>query len=386
MVVAEVALSFVLLIGSGLMVRSFLELQRIDPGFDPHNLLTFQLLGGRGGTTPELRAAFEREVQHQLASIPGAVSVTAGAPFPLAGGFTPIRWGLENALADPTKFQAVDFQIVLPGYFETMGMKLLGGRTFNDADNTVGRSGVVIDRYLAAKAFPGQSAIGKRIFVRIQTPAPVPVEILGVVEHERNAVLATAGREQIYFTDAYLGNGFANTWAIRTQGDPAQLAGAVHTAITHVDPKLLIVQLQPMSKMVSEAQAHTRFQLLLIGVFAVMAALLAGVGLYGVLSTVVRQRTAEIGVRMALGAAPVKIFGLVVGHGMTLSSLGVGVGIVAAVTLTRVMESMLVGVKPTDLVTFLSMTALFLAIAPLSAWLTARRAAGRDPTVALRDE
>ena len=384
-VVAEVALSFVLLIGSGLMFRSFVELQRIDPGFNPHNLLTFQLLGPRGNT-PELRAAAEQETKRQLSELPGAVSVTAGAPFPLTGGFSPIRWGLETALSDSTKFQAVDFQVVLPGYFETMGTKLVAGRTFNDADNAPNRTGVIVDRILAAKAYPGQNAVGKQIYVRIRTPQPVPVEILGVVEHQRVSTLAEAGSEQIYFTDAYLGGAFANTWAIRTKGDPVQLAGQVHSTIAHLDPKLLIGEVQPMTNLVSKAQAHTRFQLLLIGVFAVMAVILAGVGLYGVLSTVVRQRTSEIGVRMALGAAPVKIFGLVVGQGMALSCFGVGVGVVAAALLTRVLQTMLVGVKPTDPLTFGAMVALFLAIAAVASWLPARRAAGLDPTVALRDE
>src|SRR6267378_4806453 len=143
-VVAEVALSFVLLIGSGLMFRSFLELQRIDPGFDPRGLLTFQVLGGRGGNKPEQRAAFTRQIQERLRAVPGIQRVTAASPFPLAGGFNQIRWGTEEALSDPGKFQAVDFQIVLPGYFESMRTPLVAGRTFTDADNVPGRNLVVI--------------------------------------------------------------------------------------------------------------------------------------------------------------------------------------------------------------------------------------------------
>src|SRR6266849_684245 len=169
-VVAEVTLSFVLLIGSGLMFRSFLELQRIDPGFDPRGLLTFQILGNRGGNTPEERTAFMHQIQERLRAITGVQSVAASFPFPLAGGFSPIRWGTEEALSDPGKFQAVDFQIVLPGYFESMHTPLIAGRTFTDADNVPGRNLVVINQQLADKAFPNQSAVGKRILIRIRTP------------------------------------------------------------------------------------------------------------------------------------------------------------------------------------------------------------------------
>ena len=385
-VVAEVALSFVLLIGSGLMFRSFLELQRINPGFNPHGLLTFILLGGRGGPKPEERAARQREIQMRLQSIPGVDAVTASSPFPLAGGFNPIRWGLEPALTDPSKFQAVDVQFVLPGYFEVLHTPLIAGRTFTDADNAPGRKGVVIDQFLAAKAFPGESAVGKRLLIRVRTPEPEWVEVLGVVAHQRDTSLAVPGREQIYFTDGFVGHGAARSWAIHTRGDPAKYASAVRAAIAGLDPHLLVSEMLPMDALVEHAQASTRFSLLLIGVFAGVAALLAGVGLYGVLSTVVRQRTPEIGVRMALGAAPGSIFSLVVGQGLRLSAAGIALGLLAAFELTRAMTSMLVGVKPTDPATFVSMAALFFAIAAIASWLPAQRAARLDPTSALREE
>ncbi len=385
-VVAEVALSFVLLIGSGLMFRSFMELQRIDPGFNPHGLLTFQLVGGRGGKQPQERAARQREIQTRLRELPGVDAVTASFPLPLAGGFSPIRWGLEPALSDPSKYRAVDFQIVLPGYFEVMHTPLIAGRTFTDADNAPDRKGVVIDQMLAAKAFGGESAVGKRLLIRIRTPEPEWVEVIGVVAHQRDTSLQVAGREQIYFTDGFLGHGAAGNWAIHAAGDPAKYAPAVRAAISKVDPSLLATEVQPMDALVDHAQAATRFSLLLIGVFASVAALLAAVGLYGVLSTVVRQRTAEIGVRMALGAAPSSIFSLVVGQGLRLSALGITVGLAAALELTRAMDSMLVGVKATDPVTFGAMAVLFFAIAAVASWLPARRAAGLDPTVALRQE
>ena len=186
--------------------------------------------------------------------------------------------------------------------------------------------------------------------------------------------------------DGFFGHGVAGFWAIRTPGDPAKYGDAVRAAIARIDPQLIVSDLQPMDKLVDLAQAGTRFSLLLIGVFAVIAVLLAGVGLYGVLATVVRQRTPEIGVRMALGAAPASVFGLMIGQGLRLSAAGIGIGLIAATVLTRVMISMLVGVKPTDPLTYAAMVALFFLIAALASWIPARRAATLDPTRALRDE
>ena len=382
--VTQVALAFVLLIGSGLMFRSFLALQHVNAGFDPQDLLTFQLQRS-GQPTLEQRAALQQNVRDRLAAIPGVVSVGAANPLPLAGGFNPVRWGLEPALTDPSKYQAADFQFVLPGYFETMKTPLLAGRTFTQADNAPQRLVVIIDEILAAKAFPGASAVGKRLLTRVTTPEPVWMEVIGVVAHQRESSLAQVGREQIFATDAYIGN-FANNWVLRTSGAPEGYAQRVRATIAAAGSQLLITNLKPMDSLVSEAQSGTRFSLLLIGVFASMAVILAGVGLYGVLSTLVRQRTAEIGVRMALGAAPASIFRLVVGQGMILSMAGVALGLAAALVLTRAMTSMLVGVKPTDGMTYGAMAILFFAIAGLSSWAPAHRAAGLDPTTALRDE
>ncbi|HEX5885667.1 MAG TPA: FtsX-like permease family protein, partial [Pyrinomonadaceae bacterium] len=384
-VVVEVALAFVLLIGSGLMFRTFINIQRVNLGFEPRGLLTFQLLGNVGNTPEELKN-FKRQLREQLDAIPGVNSVTASNPLPLAGGFSPVRWGKEEALQDPTKFQAADLQIVLPGYFEAMGTRLLAGRTFTEEDSTPDRNMLIVDQALAAKAFPNESAVGKRILFRVRTPEAQWGEIIGVVAHQRNTSLVEPGREQLYVTDGYVNHQAASWWALRTDGDPAALAGAVRDVVRRAGSETLINEMQPMDSHVVEAQAQTRFSLLLIGVFSTIAALLAGVGLYGVLATSVRQRTAEIGVRMALGAAPSRIFRLMVGKGLYLSMIGIGIGLLAAFWLTRVLASMLVEVEPTDPVTFVSVAALFLVIAFLASWLPALRAAGLDPTTALRNE
>jgi predicted permease len=387
-VMAEVALSFILLIGSGLMFRSFLKLQSIDAGFDPHHLLTFQIQGARlNKKTPELRAASVHEITDHLKAISGVQGVTGSFPFPLTGRFSPIRWGREDAARDPSHFQATDFQIVLPGYFETMRTPLLAGRTFTDEDNLPGRDSVVVDEALAAKAFPGQSAIGKHILIRLRTPEAEKVQIIGVVAHQRVKSLAEAGREQIYFPDAFVGSGAIQSWALRTGSDPASYENQVRATIKALDPQLLVDKMETADSVVYDAQASTRFSLLLISVFAVIAALLAGVGLYGVISTSVRQRTSEIGVRMAMGAERGDILRLVVLQGMRLSAAGILIGVFGSILLSRVITALLVGgIKPTDVTTYVSMTAAFLAISALASWLPARRASSLDPVKALREQ
>jgi predicted permease len=384
--VAEVALSFVLLVGSGLMVRSFIALQHVDLGFDPHHLLTFQLLGVAGEPQPQARAARVREIQTRLGEIAGVETVTAAAFVPLSGGYSAIRWGKEDALTDSSRYQATDWQTVLPGFFEAMRTPLIAGRTFTDADNAPDRKYVIVDQMLAAKAFPHESAVGKRILIRIQTPEPEWVEIIGVVAHQRAVSLVESGHEQIYFSDGFRTYGRVFRWILRTSGDPAATAPAVRAAIAKLDPHLLITEMEPMSVWVDRAQAGTRFALLLIGVFAVIAAVLAAVGLYGVLATFVRQRTAEIGVRMALGATPSRIFSLVVGQGVWLSAAGIGIGLIAAAALTRVMGSMLVGVRANDPSTFIAIVLFFFVITALACWIPAWRASSLDPTRALREE
>jgi putative ABC transport system permease protein len=356
----------------------------VDPGFDPNGLLTFQLLGGLPGPA-EQRTASQRQLEDRLRVIPGVIGVTASNPFPLAGNFSTIRWGLEDALTDSSKYQAVDWQIVRPGYFETIRTPLVSGRTFTEADNDPKRNLVVVDTMLAAKAFPNDQAVGKRILIRIRTAEPEWVEIIGVVGHQRVTSLSDPGREQVYFAERFLGGGGATRWAVRTTGDPAHISNAVRAVVAEVDPQWLINEMQPMSVLVSRAQSTTRFSLVLIGVFAMMATVLVSVGLYGVLSTMVRQRTAEIGVRVALGASPGRIVRMIMGYGLRLSVVGIVIGLASAFVLTRAMRSMLVGVGPTDAMTYLIMGLVFFAIAAVSLYLPARRAAALVPTVALRE-
>ena len=210
--------------------------------------------------------------------------------------------------------------------------------------------------------------------------------MIGVVEHQRHGSLARDGREAFFMTEGSVGFGAANRWAVRTSGDPSALATAVRSAVSSVNPRVGVIDVQPMLAFIGRAQAQTKFALVLIAVFAAIALILAAVGLYSVLSTTVRQRQAEIGVRMAFGAEHGRIFRMMVGQGLKLSAAGLACGAAAALVLTRVIQSMLVGVEPTDPATFASMAAGFLLIAAVACGVPALRAARLDPMVALRDD
>ena len=383
-VVAEVALSFVLLIGSGLMFRSFLALRRVDAGYRPHGLLTFFATRDWQLTRQQGRLELLREIQARLLALPGVENATAALILPLGGGSRPTKSNAPRPQPALASSEGADFQQVLPGYFETLRTPLLAGRTFTEDDNAPGRKVVVIDQLLAAKAFSNESAVGKRIL--LPDPATPWAEVIGVVAHQRLSSLGDPGRETVYVSDGFWGIGVSRSWIVRASGDPAKYAEAVRAAIAKVDRKIAISKMQTMDALVDQDQAGTRFSLLLIGIFAAIALLLATVGLYGVLATVVRRRTSEIGVRMALGAAPASIFKLVVGHGLRLTAVGLAIGVLAALALTRTMDSMLVGVKATDPSTFVAMTVLFLLVAVVASWVPAARAAGLDVNSALREE
>ena len=383
-VTAEVALAFVLLIGSGLMIRSFIALQRAEPGFDPSNVVTFQLANVQV-PTPEARYAVLLQVDEALSALPGVVGVTAANPLPMDGNASNVRWGPGEALNNPALYQQADFRGVLPDYFTVMKTRLIEGRFFDANDNGPDLNRTIIDDVMAAKAFPGQKAVGQRFLARTGGPEPEWFEVIGVVKHQRNASLAVDGRETMYVSTGEVGF-FTGNWVIRTSGNASTLMPAIRAKLKELNPRYVVNNLRTMDVLLEPARAPTRFALATIGVFAVVAALLAGIGLYGVLSTLVRQRTAEIGVRMAFGASSANILQLVAGQGMKLSALGIALGLLTAFAVTRVMSTMLVGVSPTDPLTFAAIAAFFLGVTALACWIPARRAAKLDPVQALREE
>ena len=384
-VTTEVALSFVLLVGSGLMLRSFVALQHVDAGYDPNGLLTF-VVGNIRAPTLDERGAFTRDFRERLRAIPGVTDVTAASPLPLDGGIANGRWGPETAAGNPGLFQQANVHFVLPGYFAAMRGRVIDGRTFAETDNNRDARVVVIDNALAVRAFPNHSAVGQRLLVRVRSDEPEVFEVIGVVAHERHESLAKEGREALFFADGLVGHLAVNRWVVRTAGDPRSLVQSVRAAAALFDPRLIVSDIRPMSEFVDRAQAQTRFALVLIAVFGAIALVLAAVGLYGVLSTVVRQRTPEIGVRMAFGADRANVFRLVVGQGLRLSVLGIGIGMAAAWLLTGALRALLVSVQPTDPVTFASIAGVFLVITIAACGLPAVRAARLDPNAALREE
>jgi putative ABC transport system permease protein len=381
-VATEIGLSFVLLIGAGLMFRSFLAMQHVGLGYDSRGVLIFRVTGAQRNAPG--RAAFVTELQNHLLTLPGVQAVTSSSALPLAGGFQVIRWGKQDEQAD-TIAGAADYQSVRPGYFEALRTPLLDGRTFTDDDNTPGQRVVIVDELLAAREFPLESAVGKRLIVSMAGQGPQAYEVVGVVAHQRETSLAEAGREQIYSTDGLAGYPVSGYWVVRTAQDHVACAKAIRAELAKLDKGVAVAEMEPMTAFVERAEASTRFSVILIGAFGAIATLLAGLGLYGVLATMVRQRASEIGIRIAMGATPWSIFRLVVSRGMALSAAGLTAGVLASLVLTRAMSGMLVEVKPADPLTFAAMAAVFVTIAVMASWLPARRAAALDPAVAVKE-
>lgn len=384
-VIAEVAIAFILLIGSGLMFRSLVQLLHVSPGYDPRGVLTFLTIGDAKDVPDEQRIAFLRDLEDRLRSIPGVQSVggATGLPLHVVGPPDGVQWSAEQIPEDPKR--RVDLETVLPGYFEALHSRVLEGRTFSEADNANGQAFAVIDQSLARKVFPNQSAVDRRICVYI--PDPTWLRIIGVVEHQRLHTLAHTGPEQIFVTDGFSGIGISRQWALRTVGDPERYASLVRSEIAKFAPgRLAISEMQTMNMTIKDQQIETRFSFLLIAPFAFVAAFLSIVGLYGVVSSAVRQRTAEIGLRIAFGAEPGTVVRLMIGRGLILGAVGVGTGLLGSFGLTRFMTSMLVGIRPTDSATYALVSALFLLVSVIACWVPARRAGIVNPVVALHEE
>jgi putative ABC transport system permease protein len=333
--------------------------------------------------------------------------VATTSSLPLTGVNSAAPYGTEEMVADgdESDFQQAHTRRVTAGYFETMGTRLLAGRTFDDADDEAGRQrfiararqetggamtlenpGIaIVDELFAQRAWPGEEAVGKRVYVKVTSP-PSWFEIIGVVAHERQLGLAGYSQQNIYFPDNLLGAAANSMWVVRADGDPRNLVAPIREQLRAIDAELPLARVNTMSDIVRDARASARFVLQLIGGFALVALLLAALGLYAVLAHTVRQRAGEIGVRMAFGAGSARIRRLVVRQGLVLVALGLALGIGGALLLTRVMEAMLVGVSATDPVTFVVVPVLFVLVGAAACHVPARRATRVDPMVTLRGE
>lgn len=385
LVVSELALSVVLLIGAGLLIRSFARLQNVSPGFNPENVLTFDLaLNGGGYADGQTRLKTYRELWRELDQIPG-VSASGGiTSLPLSQSFawTPIT--VEGRTPRPgEKFLNADARISGGRYFQAIQIPLRSGRFFNEED-VAGKTPVaIIDEFMAAQLWPGQDAVGKRIHM-VESNVPW-LTIIGVVGRVKHESLDSEPRIAFYLPQTQYPTR-AMTLVLRTEGDPASLTPAVKNVLHGIDPDLPMYSVRTMADRVAESLARRKFSMLLLGIFAVVALVLATIGIYGVMAYLVNQGTREIGIRIALGATQWEIVKLVVSQGMRLAISGVAVGLAAAFILTRLMRSLLFGINATDPLTFGAITLLLALVALLATYIPARRAARVDPILCLRAE
>lgn len=392
--VTEVTLSLVLLIGAGLMVRSFTQIQKVDPGFDPRNVVTFNApLQFLKYITSASRATFVNQLGERLAQIPGVESVGGVTPLPLAGGeqYSVGSYGRTGDSDQVYQANKADYKAVLPGYFEAMKIKLVAGRTFVALDNQASAQPVgIIDEKLAKRLFGTADPIGAQLLMdhfneQTFSLERLPVQIVGVVADVRSSSLAAPGRETIYVP--YIFQAFLPlTYVVRTRVDANTLIDRIRAEVTAMDRDVPTASIATLESYVKNAMSQTRFLLALISTFAVLALVLASLGLYGVISYSVRQRTREIGVRVTFGASNRDVIRLIVGQGLLVAGIGIVLGLTSAAALTRVVKSFLVGVSAIDPITFVGVPVVLLLVAVIASFIPARRASAIHPIEALREE
>jgi putative ABC transport system permease protein len=384
LIVAEVALSLVLLIGAGLLLNSFVRLSNVSSGINPRNVLTMQVtLPEKKYPDYERRAAFFERVLERIGSLPGVEAAGVAGTMPLAGWSYSTSFSVIGRREQPASGYATDHDVCTHDYFRAVGIPLRKGRFFDQRDRGGASRAVVISEALAREHFPNEEPLGQRIHLDVLSgKIDEGWEIVGVVGDVRQHGLGEAGRPCVY-RQASRSTG---NLVVRTTGAPLAMAESVRKAILEVDPSQPVANVRTMDDVLAASMGQRRFVMTLLGGFAGAALLLAAIGLYGVIAYAVQQRTREIGIRMALGATRRDVVSLVLRQGIKLAGIGVVVGIAAALGLTRVLTKLLYEVKPIDLPIFTGVSLVLLAVALLASWLPARRAAKVDPMVALRYE
>jgi putative ABC transport system permease protein len=390
LIVSEIALSLVLLIGAGLMIKSFWRLMQVDPGFNPVNALTAVVsLPVAKYAETERQVAFFQQAVERVGSLPGVEAAGVTTDIPLFGGSS-TGFDVEGRPPSPPgQRPMVEYRSVSPGYFRAMGIPLLRGRAFTEQDRADAPGVVIINETLARLYFPGEDPLGKRL--GFSTPTDWR-DIVGVARDTRNYGLDEEVKPEAYMpytqsAPGYLsGSVSAMVLVVRTASDPQGAFAAVKREVQALDSSQPVYNVKTMEQYLAESVAQRRFNMLLLAIFAGVSLLLAAVGIYGVMSFTTRQRTHEIGIRLALGATPRHVLGLVIRQGMWLALIGIGLGLLAAFALTRVMQGLLFGVSATDPFTYASISLLLGGVALLACYVPARRATKVDPLMALRYE
>lgn len=387
LVISELALSVVLLIGAGLLIRSFAHLQDVSPGFNPRGVLTFDLtMTGRKYSDKQAVLNTYRQLWERLEHLPGAIAAGGVTSLPLSDAFawTPIT--VEGRVPLPgEKFLNADERVVGGHYFEAMEIPLRRGRLFNEQDDPNKPVAVIVDEYMAEQLWPNQDPIGKRIHV-VELPTKDPWQtVVGVVGRVKQDSLDSNPRIAFYLAHTQFPSR-AMTVAFRARTSADAMLASTRSELRRLDPDLPMYYVRTMEQRVDESLARRRFSMLLLGVFAGVALSLATIGIYGVLSYLVTQGTRELGIRMALGASRGSILGLVVRQGMVLAFVGVAFGLAASLLVTRLIRTLLFGVQTTDPFTFAGISFLLMIITLIACYIPARRAARIDPLVSLRCE
>ncbi len=385
LVIGQVALALVLLIGSGLMVRSFQALRSVDPGFDAAGILSFQLSPPPGKyADAEATAQFYDQLVERLEGIPGVEEAGGINTLPLTGGGSILTANIDDHPVPEGEFPpAFLARRVTPGYFETMGIPIVEGRAFNADDHNARLGSIIISASVKAEFWPDESAIGKRI-----TTNGAPARVIGVVGDVHDAGLEIDAEQFSYkpMLDSAGGGVRPMRMVVRSAGDPTSLIPGVRAVLQEMDPDLPITDLRPMEEIVGDSLSRTSFTMTLLVLAAVIAVFLGSVGIYGVLSYVATQRTAEMGVRLALGAEPATVRGIILRQGMLLAGIGVALGLVGAVAMGGVMSTLLFSVDPLDPLSLVGAAVFFVGVAVVASLVPAARAARTPPAVALRGD
>ena len=386
LVIGEIAVSFVLLMGAGLLINSFMHLRNLHPGFRANHLLTMKIpLSEVKYPDKERRSPFYAEVLRRVQALPGVQSAAVAGNLPLTYDGDSMPIGIEGR-TDPPPDQRPDviLRVVGPGYFSTMGIPLVRGRDFSEQDKADSARVVIVSEKTARHFWPGENPIGKRLKPG-STNRNIPwIEIIGVVKDVRQNDFVSEPKMQMYMPYQQLNSFAPNALVVRTNVEPLSLAGAVRNAIWAVDKDQPVSNLRSMDEIVSEAVARQRFSMLLLGIFAALAMVLAAVGIYGVMSYSIAQRTREIGLRIALGAQKSDVLKMILRQGLRFVAAGLAIGLAASFVLTRVMASLLFGISATDPATFVSISLVLIAVALLASYIPAVRAMKIDPMLALR--